>query len=71
MGFDYRPKVKVGSDNSYYEGYYTSFSFPKDIPLNMYIKVEDLNEESTKFPRMILKFNDEVVMTLENLIWAK
>lgn len=71
MGFDYRPKVKVGSDNSYYEGYYTSFTFPKDIPLNMYIKVEDLNEESTKFPRMILKFNDEVVMTLENLIWAK
>lgn len=71
MGFDYCPKVKVGSDNYYYDGYYTSFTFPKDIPLNMYIKVENINEESTKFPRMVLNFNDEVAMTLENLIWVK
>lgn len=73
MGFDYNPRVKVGSDKYYYDGMYTSFTFPKDIPLNMYIKVENVNEGATKFPRMILNFDrsNGAVMTLENVTWAK
>lgn len=73
MGFDYNPRVKVGSDKYYYDGQYTSFTFPKDIPLNMYIKVENVNEGATKFPRIILNFDrsNGAVMTLENVTWAK
>lgn len=73
MGFDYNPRVKVGSDKYYYDGLYTSFTFPKDIPLNMYIKVENVNEGATKFSRMILNFDrsNGAVMTLENVTWAK